>query len=128
MLQCDSFCVNHHTICCKECLAESHRACHKVVSIDVACNGAKHSSPFFDFIYNLVRIVETANKHSQERSTERENATHSKQEVKQSIRKNEGSHYQSRQQTRTMFFLTISTSWKRRLNKRTPLLFHKSMK
>ncbi|XP_071171096.1 transcription intermediary factor 1-beta-like [Mytilus edulis] len=53
------FCVNHDTLCCKECLAMTHRMCEKVVSIDMAAKGSKHSQPFLDSVELVKHVLDT---------------------------------------------------------------------
>ncbi|CAG2253947.1 unnamed protein product [Mytilus edulis] len=42
------FCIEHDSLCCKECQVESHRSCQKIMSIDIASKGIKSSQSFID--------------------------------------------------------------------------------
>ncbi|XP_071124361.1 uncharacterized protein [Mytilus edulis] len=53
------FCIDHDVLSCKECLAENHRSCQKVMSVDIACKGAKQSQSFLDATELVEHVLET---------------------------------------------------------------------
>lgn len=55
------FCVDHDTLCCKECLAEFHRSCYLTVSIDCGAEDIKRSVTLKDYTYQLEAISKTLN-------------------------------------------------------------------
>lgn len=61
------FCIDHDALCCKECLAEIHRSCHKVMSVDIAAKGAKQSHSFLDNLEVLDSCMKTSQSLNNER-------------------------------------------------------------
>jgi len=57
--QIEYFCVDHDELCCRDCLAKTHRSCVSIVSLDSASNGAKQSQLFYDCQQQLTSISQT---------------------------------------------------------------------
>ncbi|XP_076099792.1 uncharacterized protein LOC143069175 [Mytilus galloprovincialis] len=53
------FCVDHESLCCKECQVESHRSCHKIMSVDIASKGIKSSQSFIDAVELIEQVLMT---------------------------------------------------------------------
>lgn len=53
------FCNEHAGLCCRECLAEAHRTCEKVLTIDSASKNVKQSEVFFKCEEEIRHIQET---------------------------------------------------------------------
>ena len=45
--QIEYFCVDHDELCCRDCLAKTHKSCANTMSLDSASKGAKQSQLFF---------------------------------------------------------------------------------
>lgn len=46
--QLEYFCTDHDAICCRDCLAQTHKSCDKTVSLDTAAEHVKQSEVFTD--------------------------------------------------------------------------------
>ncbi|VDI63810.1 Hypothetical predicted protein [Mytilus galloprovincialis] len=46
--QLEYFCTDHDAICCRDCLAKTHKSCDKTVSLDTAAEHVKQSEVFTD--------------------------------------------------------------------------------
>ena len=57
--QVEYFCVDHDELCCRDCLAKTHKSCVNTMSLDSASNGAKHSQLFSDCQEQLTGIRQT---------------------------------------------------------------------
>ena len=53
------FCVDHDELCCRDCLAKTHKSCANTMSMDSASNGAKQSQLFSDCQEQLTSIRHT---------------------------------------------------------------------
>ena len=53
------FCVDHDELCCRDCLAKTHKSCIKTMSLDSASNNAKQSQLFSDCQEQLTSISQT---------------------------------------------------------------------
>ena len=53
------FCVDHDELCCRDCLAKTHKSCVNTISLDSASKGAKQSQLFFDCQEQLTSISQT---------------------------------------------------------------------
>ncbi|XP_052063979.1 uncharacterized protein LOC127704119 [Mytilus californianus] len=80
------FCIDHDILSCKECLAENHRSCQKVMSIDIACKGAKQSQSFIDAIELVDHVLETTHVITKDRQSFIENIEKEANSVKNAIR------------------------------------------
>ncbi|VDI53459.1 Hypothetical predicted protein [Mytilus galloprovincialis] len=80
------FCIDHDVLSCKECLAESHRSCHKVVSVDAVSKGAKQSQSFIDALELVGELVETTHTIVIDRESFIENFEKEANSVKNAIR------------------------------------------
>lgn len=76
----DYFCIAHDALCCKECLAMTHRTCEKVMSVDMASKGAKQSQSYLDIIELLKQILETTQAFTKDRT---DSIQHLDTEIKQ---------------------------------------------
>jgi hypothetical protein len=53
------FCVDHDELCCRECLAKTHKSCVNTMSLDSASKGAKQSQLFSECQEQLTSINQT---------------------------------------------------------------------
>ena len=53
------FCVDHDELCCRDCLAKTHKSCGNTISLDSASKGAKQSQLFSDCQEQLTIIKQT---------------------------------------------------------------------
>ena len=53
------FCLDHDELCCRECLAKTHKSCVNTMSVDSASKGAKQSQLFYDCQEHLTSINQT---------------------------------------------------------------------
>ena len=53
------FCVDHDEICCRDCLAKTHKSCVNTMSLGSASKGAKQSQLFSDCQEQLTSISQT---------------------------------------------------------------------
>jgi hypothetical protein len=53
------FCVDHDELCCRDCLAKTHKSCVNTMSLDSASKGAKQSHLFSNCQEQLTSISET---------------------------------------------------------------------
>jgi hypothetical protein len=53
------FCVDHDELCCRECLAKTHKSCVNTMSLDSASKGAKQSQLFSECQEQLTSISQT---------------------------------------------------------------------
>ena len=53
------FCVDHDELCCRDCLAKTHKSCVNTMSVDSASKGAKQSQLFSDCQEHLTSINQT---------------------------------------------------------------------
>ncbi|XP_071142283.1 uncharacterized protein [Mytilus edulis] len=63
------FCIDHDTLCCKECQVETHRSCQKVMSVDIASKGIKKSQSFIDSVELIEHVLTTISIISNNRRT-----------------------------------------------------------
>ena len=57
--QVEYFCVDHDDLCCRDCLAKTHKSCVNTMSLDSASNGAKQSQRMSDCQEQLTSISQT---------------------------------------------------------------------
>ncbi|VDI15915.1 Hypothetical predicted protein [Mytilus galloprovincialis] len=81
------FCIDHDSLCCKECQVELHRSCQKIMSVDIASKGIKWSQSFIDSVELIEHVlmtvpIITADRHTLIKSIEKEASL-----VKDEIRK-----------------------------------------
>ena len=57
--QVEYFCVEHDELCCRDCLAKTHKSCVNTMSLDSASKGANHSHLFSDCKEQLTSIRQT---------------------------------------------------------------------
>ncbi|CAG2197220.1 unnamed protein product [Mytilus edulis] len=81
------FCVDHDSLCCKECQVESHRSCQKIMSVDIASKGIKSSQSFIDAVELIEHVLMTTNSLSYDRNTLTESIEKEAQMIKDEIRK-----------------------------------------
>lgn len=74
------FCIDHDVICCKDCRFESHSACAKAITINIASKGSKRSQSFIDSTKLIKQVFEAVNEFSKDR---REHITSLNKEIKQ---------------------------------------------
>ena len=55
----DFFCTFHDTLCCRNCIADDHRSCDKVVPLEKAVEGVKTSAVYADVSEGLKHICST---------------------------------------------------------------------
>ncbi|XP_063448502.1 transcription intermediary factor 1-alpha-like [Mytilus trossulus] len=47
------FCSDHDTLCCRSCMASDHRACDKLLPIEVAAKGVKSSAMYEEIVTDV---------------------------------------------------------------------------
>jgi len=57
--QVEYFCVDHDDLCCRDCLAKTHKSCVNTMSLDSASNSAKQSQLMSDCQEQLTSISQT---------------------------------------------------------------------
>jgi hypothetical protein len=67
----DFFCNQHHVICCRNCMAEDHRSCDKVMPLEMASNNAKTSPLFHDISEGMTQVHVTLKTAVQDRRNNR---------------------------------------------------------
>ncbi|CAC5365241.1 unnamed protein product [Mytilus coruscus] len=80
------FCIDHDVLSCKECLAESHRSCQKVMSVDIASKGAKQSQSFIDTTELVDHVLETTHAIAKDEKGFIENIVMEANSVKMAVR------------------------------------------
>jgi hypothetical protein len=70
-VQIDYFCSQHDVVCCRACLADSHRSCESVLPLDFASNDVKKSSLLSDTLEEQDYMTETLSKMSENRDDNR---------------------------------------------------------
>ncbi|XP_063415909.1 uncharacterized protein LOC134697557 [Mytilus trossulus] len=53
------FCIDHDAICCRDCLAKTHKSCDKTVSLDTAAEHVKQLDIFTDCKDRLLAYIKT---------------------------------------------------------------------
>ncbi|CAG2197222.1 unnamed protein product [Mytilus edulis] len=81
------FCVDHDSLCCKECQVESHRSCQKIMSVDIASKGIKSSQSFIDAVELIEHVLMSINNLSYDTITLTESIEKEAQMIKDEIRK-----------------------------------------
>ncbi|CAC5377883.1 unnamed protein product [Mytilus coruscus] len=67
------YCSNHESLCCRICSVNTHRACGKILPIDVAARGIKTSVMFNDVTADLKALLKTAEQLEENRTRNKEN-------------------------------------------------------
>ncbi|CAC5365240.1 unnamed protein product [Mytilus coruscus] len=80
------FCIDHDILSCKECLAENHRSCQKVMSVDIASKGAKQSQSFIDATELVEYVLETTHVITKDRQSFITNIEKEANSVKNALR------------------------------------------
>jgi hypothetical protein len=70
-VQIDYFCCQHDAVCCRVCLADSHRSCESVLPLDFASKDVKNSSLLSDTLEDQDNMTETLSKMSENRNENR---------------------------------------------------------
>ncbi|CAG2249751.1 unnamed protein product [Mytilus edulis] len=81
------FCIDHDSLCCKECQVESHRSCQKIMSVDIASKGIQSSQSFIDAVELIEHVLMTIPTIKEERHTLIESIEKEANLVKDEIRK-----------------------------------------
>ena len=85
--QVEYVCVDHDEICCRDCLAKTHKSCVNTMSLDSASNGAKHSQLFFDCQEQLTSINQTYKSILKYREENVSGIKDDKQRIKENMKK-----------------------------------------
>ena len=83
----DLFCSDHDSICCKSCIANMHRTCENIKSLDVAANGVIHSSMYEELAMDMVSLNNAATQLTDEWKTSKVAWGTSKKDVKSAVEK-----------------------------------------
>jgi hypothetical protein len=85
--QVEYVCVDHDEICCRDCLAKTHKSCVNTMSLDSASKGAKHSQLFFDCQEQLTSINQTYKSILKYREENVSGIKDDKQRIKENMKK-----------------------------------------
>jgi hypothetical protein len=67
MMDLQDFCCQHDAVCCRACLAGSHRSCESALPLDFASKDVKNSSLLSDTLEEQDYMTETLSKMSENR-------------------------------------------------------------
>ena len=81
------FCVDHDELCCRDCLAKTHKSCVNTMSLDSASKGAKHSQLFSDCQEQLTSISQTYKSILKYREENVSGIKDDKQRIKENMKK-----------------------------------------
>lgn len=81
------FCTYHDELFCTECLAEAHRTCDKVISVEIASKQCKNSKLFNDLFDQVKQNIEFLNLLVNNRKLSMKNIKDETKNIKQKIRK-----------------------------------------
>ena len=85
--QVEYFCVDHDELCCRDCLAKTHKSCVNTMSLDSASKGAKHSQLFSDSQEQLTSINQTYKSILKYREENVSGIKDDKQRIKENMKK-----------------------------------------
>ena len=85
--QVEYVCVDHDEICCRDCLAKTHKSCVNTMSLDSASKGAKHSQLFSDCQEQLTSINQTYKSILKYREENVSGIKDDKQRIKENMKK-----------------------------------------
>ena len=85
--QVDYFCVDHDELCCRDCLAKTHKACVNTISLNSASTGANHSHLFSDCQEQLTSINQTYKRILKYREENVSGIKDDKQRIKENMKK-----------------------------------------
>ena len=81
------FCVDHDELCCRECLAKTHKSCVNTMSFDSASKGAKQSQLFSECQEHLTSISQTYKSILKYREENVNGITDDKEKIKENMKK-----------------------------------------
>ena len=81
------FCVDHDELCCRDCLAKTHKSCVNTISLDSASKGAKQSQLFSDCQEQLTSINQTYKSILKYREENLNGIKDDKQKIKENMKK-----------------------------------------
>ena len=81
------FCVDHDELCCRECLAKTHKSCVNTMSLDWASKVAKQSQLFIDCQEQLTSISQTYKRILKYREENVNGIKDDKQRIKENMKK-----------------------------------------
>ena len=85
--QIEYFCVDHDELCCRDCLAKTHKSCVNTMSLDSASKGAEHSQLFSDCQEQLTSISQTYKSILKYREENVSGIKDDKQRIKENMKK-----------------------------------------
>ena len=85
--QVEYFCVDHDELCCRDCLAKTHKSCVNTMSLDSASKGAKHSQLFSDCQEQLTSFSQTYKSILKYREENVSSIKDDKQRIKENMKK-----------------------------------------
>ena len=81
------FCVDHDELCCRDCLAKTHKSCVNTMSLDSASKGAKQSQLFSDCQEQLTSINQTYKRVLKYREENVNDIKDDKEKIKENMKK-----------------------------------------
>ena len=81
------FCLDHDELCCRECLAKTHKSCVNTMSVDSASKGAKQSQLFYDCQEHLTSINQTYKSILKHREENVNGIKDDKEKIKENMKK-----------------------------------------
>ena len=85
--QIEYFCVDHDELCCRDCLAKTHKSCVNTTSLDSASKGAKQSQLFSDCQEQLTSNSQTYKSILKYREENVDGIKDDKQKIKENVKK-----------------------------------------
>ncbi|VDI61313.1 Hypothetical predicted protein [Mytilus galloprovincialis] len=80
------FCSDHDSLQCRSCMANTHRACGKILPIDIAAKGIKSSVMFDDICKDISALRKSTNQLLKERRMNKTQVGRSKESILQKIK------------------------------------------
>ena len=85
--QIEYFCIDHDELCCRDCLAKTHKSCVNTTSLDSASKGAKQSQLFSDCQEQLTSISQTYKRILKYREENVNGVKDDKERIKENMKK-----------------------------------------
>ena len=81
------FCLDHDELCCRECLAKTHKSCVNTTSVDSESKGAKQSQLFYDCQEHFTSINQTYKSILKHREENVNGIKDDKEKIKENMKK-----------------------------------------
>ena len=81
------YCSDHDCVCCRSCIAGTHRACGKISPLEVAAKGVKSSALYDDLNKDVTELLKTLHLLENETTQNKSKIYQTKKEVIQIIAK-----------------------------------------